>query len=184
MNRALIVIDAQEDFTYGVLGTPHAIEALPVITKVVDLATEKGMNIYYTRDTHVGIEKYKASQEGRVLPVPHCIIDTDGWRLCREVLPRDFDKAIIINKRNFGTMEWKMQSTLGGQDEIWLCGFCTDVCVMSNFQIIKALFPDIPIVIIKDACAGTTPELHNAALKVMESCQAMVSNYEDVEVWP
>lgn len=184
MNRALVVIDAQEDFTYGVLGSAHAVAALPVITKAVELATKKGMSIYYTRDTHANLEKYETSQEGRKLPIPHCIRDTDGWRLCREVLPRDFDKAKIINKRSFGTMEWDKQNTMGGQDEIWICGFCTDICVMANFQIIKAMFPEIPIVIIKDACAGTTPELHNAALKVMESCQAQISSYEEVEVLP
>ena len=181
MERALIIIDAQEDFTRGTLRNEEAIEALPVITEVVECATRQRMKIYYTKDTHHGIEPYLNSQEGRNLPIPHCIYDTNGWDLCREVLPRDFDRAQVIEKHNFGTIEWKMLPELNRYDEIWMCGFCTDICVSANFQIIKALYPEVPIVIVSDACAGVTPDLHSAALKVMESCQARILTWKELE---
>ena len=153
MNKALIIIDAQEDFTRGALRNEKAIAALPVITSAVEYATNERIKIYYTRDTHYSVESYLKSQEGRKLPVPHCINDTHGWDLCREVLPRCFDRAKIIDKKAFGTIEWKMLPELDTYDEVWMCGFCTDICVSANFQIIKALYPELPIVIISDACS-------------------------------
>ena len=181
MSKALIVIDAQEDFTYGALGTVEAIEALPVITKAVEYATDNDMKIYYTRDTH-DKSTYFQTQEGRNLPVEHCIKNTNGWRLCRDVLPRNFSDALIIEKKNFGTIRWNMLPELQNYEEIWICGFCTDICVMANFQIIKVLFPEVSIVIIEDACAGTTPETHKAALEVMRQCQAKILSFDDAEL--
>ena len=182
MNKILIVIDAQEDFVYGPLGTAHAIQALSTITKAVEFATDNNMKIVYTRDSHVDAQTYLNRQEGRCLPVPHCINGTKGWSLCREVLPRNFDKAKVIDKINFGTTEWRMHNEcFVGKDEIWICGFCTDICVMANFQIIKALYPEVPIAIISDACAGTTKGLHESALDVMRSCQARIATLEYLE---
>ena len=77
-------------------------------------------------------------------------------------------------------MGWLDFNQIGQADEIWICGFCTDICVSANFQILKALFPEVPITVISDACAGVTPELHEAALKVMKSCQARVLTYDEL----
>ena len=180
MNKALIVIDAQDDFTYGVLGTAQAIEALNLITEAVEYATANGMEIFYTRDTHKDAEEYKNTQEGKLLPVPHCIAGTHGWQLCREALPREFDRASIIDKSTFGTLGWNRFCRLSTLDEIWICGFCTDICVIANFQIIKTLYPNVKIHIIQDACAGTTVAKHGNALCVMESCQAHISTLEEL----
>lgn len=176
MNKVLIVIDAQEDFTRGALRNEDAISALPVISKIVDYATNNFQHpVIYTKDTHG--EDYLDTQEGKNLPIPHCIKDTPGWRICREVLT---DKCEIYQKEQFGFDYWHMRH-LEDVDEIWLCGFCTDICVMANFQLLKAVYPETPIYIIEDACAGVTPELHEAALKVMKSCQAHVVKWEDLK---
>ena len=177
MNKVLIIIDAQEDFTRGALRNEEAIKALPVIRDIVDYAYENfDRNIIYTKDTHIK-GAYEHTQEGRNLPVPHCIRDTKGWQICPEAL---CDKADIIEKNRFGSNDW-CTKTLDTADEIWMCGFCTDICVSANFQIIKARYPEVPIVVIEDACAGVTPELHEAALKVMKSCQAKVMKWAELK---
>ena len=169
MNKALIIIDAQEDFTRGALRNEEAIKALDKINRLVKYARANNFeHIVYTADTHT--DDYLNTQEGKKLPVRHCIRGTDGWRLCPEVL-RDAKNNVLIYKPSFGYTNWDMLP-LEHLDEIVMCGFCTDICVMANFQLIKAEYPEVPITIIKDACAGVTPELHEAALKVMKSCQA------------
>ena len=181
MNKALIVIDAQEDFTRGALRNEEAIKALPVIKKAVNYAMENFYyDIIYTMDTHYN-EDYLKTQEGKNLPIPHCIVDTDGWQVCPEV---KHPNSIFyhINKNQFGTLSWKDHKWMKQLDEIWLCGFCTDICVMANFQILKATFPEVPIIVIEDACAGVTPELHEAALKVMKSCQAQIKKLDELIV--
>lgn len=176
MNKILIVIDAQEDFTRGALHNEEAIRALPTIKEIVAYAYKNfDKKTIYTKDTHN--ENYLETQEGKNLRVPHCIKGSDGWRLCPEVL---IEESKVIEKRTFGSMQWDMEA-LGTVDEIWLCGFCTDICVSANFQILKAAYPEVPIVVIEDACAGVTPELHEAALKVMKSCQARIAKWEDLK---
>ena len=178
MKKLLIVIDAQEDFTRGALRNEDAIAALPTIKEVVDYANKNfEPPVYYTMDTHQ--EDYLNTQEGTNLPVPHCIKNTPGWKICPEVLPDD--DYNVITKPSFGCIEWNTFWRIHDVDEIWLCGFCTDICVSANFQILKATVPETPIVVIEDACAGVTPELHEAALKVMKSCQAKVVKWEDIK---
>ena len=170
MNKQLIVIDAQEDFVRGALRNEEAIAALPVIREAVAYASRNfDRDIIYTKDTHN--KDYLETQEGRNLPYPHCIKGSDGWKICPEVLA---EKSKIIEKNTFGSRLWDMQC-LDTVDEIWLCGFCTDICVSANFQILKSTYPEVPIVVIEDACAGVTKELHEAALKVMKSCQARIT---------
>lgn len=176
MNKLLIVIDAQEDFTREALCNEEAIKALPVIREIVDYAYENfDRKTIYTKDTHG--DAYLKTQEGKNLPVPHCIRDTKGWQICPEALT---DKCEIYEKHSFGFKSWDVKA-LGTLDEIWLCGFCTDICVSANFQILKASYPEVPIVVIEDACAGVTPELHEAALKVMKSCQARIVKWSDLK---
>lgn len=181
MNKALIVIDAQEDFTRGALRNEEAIKALPVIRDVVDYVSEHFQKrIIYTQDTHYE-PTYFDTLEGKNLPVKHCIFDSEGWKLCPEVLPKEYLTYNSITKQTFGYTYWDNVYDLREVEEIWLCGFCTDICVSANFQILKATYPETPIVIIEDACAGVTPELHDAALKVMKSCQARIIKWEDLK---
>jgi nicotinamidase-related amidase len=171
--KALIVIDAQNDFTYGALRNEEAIKALPNIEELIGHATDNGTSIYCTQDTH--FHDYLNTQEGKFLPVEHCRYKTEGWDLAIPV-----DNVIRVYKNTFGH-EWKNELGTGASiTEIVLCGFCTDICVMANFQILKALYPEVPIIVVKDACAGVTPELHDAALKVMQSCQAIIKTTSEV----
>ena len=181
VERVLIVVDAQEDFTRGALRNEEAIAALPTMAKVLKFARNNDFYIWYTRDEHD--EDYLNTQEGKNLPIPHCIYGTKGWEICSEVAPTPFENECkMIPKGSFGTINgWFDFSQIGQADEIWICGFCTDICVSANFQIIKAMWPEIPITVISDACAGVTPELHEAALKVMKSCQAKVVTWEELE---
>ena len=149
---------------------------MPKIKEIVAYAYRNfDRKTIYTKDTHH--EDYLQTQEGKNLPVPHCIKGSDGWRICPEVF---IEESKVIEKRSFGSTRWDMEA-LGAVDEIWLCGFCTDICVSANFQILKATYPEVPIVVIADACAGVTPALHEAALAVMESCQAKLAWWEDLK---
>ena len=181
MNKVLVVIDAQEDFTRGALRNEDAIKALPVIHDVVQYAHNNfTLPIFYTKDTHS--ENYLHTLEGENLPVKHCIKGTLGHELCPEVLPLDLNNCYTnVEKCTFGYTDWYEFSELNCAEEIWICGFCTDICVSANFQILKATFPGTPITVIEDACAGVTPELHDAALKVMKSCQAKVIKWSDLK---
>lgn len=182
MNKVLIVIDAQEDFTRGALKNDIATSKLPLIHEIVVYANDYFDNpIIYTADTHD--EDYLITQEGKNLPICHCINGTPGHKLCPEVkLPIRYYKLSpeLAIKSTFGYRDWGFYN-LDHVKEIWLCGFCTDICVMANFQLLKMIYPEIPITIITDACAGVTTELHEAALKVMESCQANLKTWNELK---
>lgn len=184
MSKVLIVIDAQEDFTYGTLRNKEAMEALPVIRKITNLAKENKAKIIYTKDTHHN--NYLETQEGKNLPIKHCIKGTFGWELCDEAVVENYPYD-VIEKETFGFSGWdkhRQYETVSDillADEVWMCGFCTDICVMANFQMLKAFYPELPIIIIKDGCAGVTPELHEAALKVMGSCQAIIKSFDELK---
>ena len=177
MKKALIIVDAQNDFTYGALKNEEAITALPTVREVLNYAREHDFIRAFTRDTHT--EDYMNTQEGKNLPIPHCMYGTDGWEICDEVYPHD-DEEAIYDKSTFGTFDFYFFAW-EPLDEIWICGFCTDICVSANFQILKAMYPEVPIVVISDACAGVTPEKHEAALEVMRSCQAKVMTWKEVK---
>lgn len=179
MEKVLIVVDAQEDFTRGALRNEEAIKTLPVIAEITQFAKDHEINIVYTMDTHY--EKYLETQEGKNLPVPHCIYGTKGWEICEEVIPENLDPLITLKKNTFGSDNWWGWPLIDEADEVWMCGFCTDICVSANFQVLKAGYPELPITVISDACAGVTPELHEAALKVLKSCQAKVVTWEELK---
>ena len=169
--KILIVIDMQNDFVDGSLGTPEAKEAVMNIkSKIKEYCTSNSCYIYYTQDTHY--TNYLDTLEGKKLPVKHCIHKTEGW----DITPR-LKVDLRINgerliKETFGYTEWK--SLLGAEEEIGhieICGLCTDICVISNALILRALYPNTRIYIDSLCCAGTTPENHMAALDVMKSCQ-------------
>lgn len=180
--KVLLVVDAQNDFIDGVLGSAEAQAALPFIEEKVDKALKEGTFVLFTQDTH--FEDYMNTQEGRNLPVPHCIEDTDGWRIAESV---DVIGAPHIKKYTFGDatiitdIEDAIQEIYPGMgfediEEIEICGFCTDICIISNCLILQSMAAlyDIPIVVDAKACAGVTPEKHQAALEVMKSCQIKV----------
>lgn len=174
MRKVLVVIDMQNDFIDGALGTP---EAQAIVPKVVAKMKEYDpWNIFLTRDTHY--ENYLDTQEGRKLPVPHCIEGTHGWQLRAEVAEAA-GKATVVDKPTFGSnrlaallMAERAQMAM----EIELVGLCTDICVVSNALLFKAAMPEAPITVDASCCAGVTPERHRAALETMKSCQIDVIN--------
>ena len=162
MRRLLIVVDMQNDFVDGALGFEGADRIIPGIIDRISEYEKNEDEIVYTLDTH--FEAYMDTQEGKNLPVVHCIENTEGWEI-REGLY--FDGAEIINKPSFGYTGWKERSF----EEIEIVGLCTDICVVSNALILKALFPEIKISVDPKCCAGVTPDSHNAALETMKMCQ-------------
>ena len=169
MRKILLVIDMQNDFINGALGTPEA-EAIVgrVAEEIRKYPTE---NVIATRDTHT--EDYLNTQEGRKLPVVHCVRGTPGWKLHPEIAAA-VQGAPIIDKPTFGSKELAEKlSLLSEQDdlEVTLAGLCTDICVVSNALLIKAFLPETPVRVIADCCAGVTPESHQAALDTMRMCQ-------------
>lgn len=160
--RTLIVIDMQNDFIDGSLGTSEAVAIVDNVKAKIKEYADKGEQIIYTRDTHQ--DNYMETNEGKHLPVVHCIENTDGWQI-REGLY--VEGAEIINKPSFGYTGWDNYNF----EEVELIGLCTDICVVSNALIIKALFPEIKVSVDSSCCAGVTVESHNAAIKTMQMCQ-------------
>ena len=172
--KFLIVVDMQNDFIDGALGTKEAVAILPAVK-----AKTEGFDgrIIFTRDTHG--EDYLSSQEGGNLPVEHCIKNTDGWQihsslaaLCKEEpvdKPTFGSVALGQLLKAYDTYEEKIES-------ITLIGLCTDICVISNAMIIKAFLPETPVIVDAACCAGVTPESHKNALKAMAMCQIKIEN--------
>ncbi len=166
MKKYLIVIDMQKDFIDGALGTKEALEAVPRVKNKLEKYKSLGANIIFTRDTHG--DDYMNTSEGRHLPVPHCIKGSHGHEIYQGL---DTDGATVIDKPSFGFTEWNRYIEDDGELEIELVGVCTDICVVSNALILKALYPEAKISVDPKACAGVTPESHLAALKTMRMCQ-------------
>ena len=170
MNRVLIVVDMQNDFVNGCLGSEDACRILPNVKEKISEYQKNGDTIIFTRDTHD--ENYLQSQEGKYLPVPHCIYGTDGWHIVDGL---EVEKSQYIDKPNFGWIHWDTKN-FDDKDEIELIGVCTDICVVSNALILKAMYPETHIMVDASCCAGVTPESHRAALLTMKSCQIDVMN--------
>ena len=175
MNRCdiLIVVDAQNDFVTGLLATPGAVEIVPKIAEYIwDFSNppkkENPTRVIFTRDSHAF--NYLDTLEGKHIPVAHCIFETPGWCIVDELcnLP-DY----VVNKASFG-LDWKSYFVSKGIENrinsIELVGFCTDICVLSNSVILRQQYPNVPIKVHKDLCAGTSKEAHEAALLVMKQC--------------
>ena len=158
--RILIVIDMQEDFIYGALGSEAARAIVPNIKEKIQNYIANGNEVIFTRDTH--FNDYLETQEGKKLPVPHCIHATEGWEVISEL---DRPTCRHIDKVSFGTLAWQnVLNTVPSDVSIELCGVCTDICVVSNCLVLKTLYPEIPIVVDASCCAGTSYEAHAAAL--------------------
>lgn len=168
--NVLIVVDMQEDFVSGPLGSPEARAIVSAIKEKISLAEKNGWEIIFTRDTHRA--NYLETNEGKHLPVEHCIIGTPGWCITSEL---NQPKYKHINKPSFGYTNWDCWIN-PDTEVIELVGVCTDICVVSNCLILKALYPEAIIAVDASCCAGVTPEKHKAALEVMKSCQIEVYN--------
>lgn len=181
----LAVIDVQPDFITGALPNPEAQASLPMVRAVVK--NHKGA-IAATQDTHFKeptardgaiLPKYEESLEGEKLPVAHCIEGTEGWEIeasVKELIEKN-PKHTYIKKYTFGYTGWKQIAE--AYDTIVLVGYCTDICVISNALVLRALFPNKRIVILEDACAGVTIESHKAALLTAKMCQIDVATVKD-----
>lgn len=169
--KILVVVDMQNDFIDGALGTK---EAEAIVDNVAGKIEGFDGLVVYTRDTHK--PDYLKTQEGTKLPVEHCIEGSEGWAISSK-LPVD-DDALIINKPTFGSKELGLYlESLNEREsieEIEVIGLCTDICVISNALVIKAFLPEVPIVVDPSCCAGVTPESHENALEAMKMCQISV----------
>jgi nicotinamidase-related amidase len=193
IDKLLVVVDMQNDFIDGSLGTKEAQEIVP---KVVEKIINFDGIIVATMDTHE--EDYLSTQEGKNLPVKHCICGEDGWRLNQEVgdvlsnnisIDDNKDKSILpdgmYRKSTFGSLdlaldcedEFGIGNRLHPENvEITLIGLCTDICVISNAMLLKAALPKAKIIVDASCCAGVTPESHKNALEAMKMCQIEIIN--------
>lgn len=171
MAKAVIVIDMQNDFVTGALGTTEAREMLPrLVDKLEKIFADNAADVFFTQDTHK--DNYLETQEGRKLPVVHCIKNTKGWEIVPELkkfLPR---AKAVIEKKTFGTT--RLPTLLKPYETVEFTGVCTDICVISNALILKTFYPEQKVAIDSQCCAGVTPESHQKALDVMKMCQCEI----------
>ena len=176
MKHFLIAVDIQKDFVDGALGTKEAVAMIPAAVK--KLKSFDG-EIFVTLDTHFA--DYLQTAEGRKLPVPHCIKDTEGWQLDKAVAAALADREYTaVEKNTFGAKNLPdliTQAAEGEDFDLEVIGLCTDICVVSNALLLKAHFPEAPITVDASCCAGVTPQAHEAALATMASCQIDIVNY-------
>jgi len=167
MKKILIVIDMQNDFIDGALGTPEAVEIVEAVKEKIR-AYPPGA-VIATMDTHE--TEYLSTREGRMLPVEHCIRGTDGWKIRPDIAALLTDAA-IYEKPTFGSVRLAEDiRAMKDVEEIEMIGLCTDICVVSNALMLKAFLPEVRIRVDAACCAGVTPEKHRAALETMRSCQ-------------
>lgn len=183
--KILVVVDMQNDFVTGPLGTPEAQALVPKIDAKIKECREDGYTILFTRDTHHS--NYLETQEGRYLPVKHCMEGSPGWCLVDPEWP-NYNDGEVIDKTTFGSMELVdiidfLELDAEEKDDklesVELCGVCTGICVISNAVLLKSYMPEVPIIVHKDLCACATPESHELAIEVMKLLQIqIVGEYE------
>ena len=168
MQDILVVVDMQNDFIDGALGTKEAVTIVPKVEEKI--RNFKG-TVLFTRDTHE--TWYLDTQEGKKLPVSHCIRNTEGWQIRSEL--DNLRKTEPIDKETFGSTDLADELVAMNVDDeigsITFVGLCTDICVISNAMVLKAFFPEVPIHVDASCCAGVTPESHARALEAMKACQ-------------
>lgn len=173
MKKIVVVVDVQRDFVDGALGTAEAQKMVPVLLAKLWKEWEQGTGFVFTMDTHG--EDYLETNEGKRLPVPHCIRGTAGWELMPELqefireVKKAGGKAEVLEKPSFGSTE--LPALVKEAEVIELVGLCTDICVISNAMIVKAYYPEKGLQVDASCCAGVTPESHRNALEAMKSCQ-------------
>ncbi len=165
--KLLIVIDMQNDFIDGALGTKEAVKIVANVAEKIREYRESGESVVFTRDTHQ--KNYLQTQEGKNLPVVHCVEGSDGWQISEKL---EVSGSKIFNKPSFGSMELvEYVSSLKNLEKVELVGLCTDICVISNALLLKAKLPEVPLCVDSACCAGVTPESHKNALNAMKMCQ-------------
>ena len=175
MDKVLIVVDMQNDFIDGTLKNP---DALAIAKNLANFISQWHGHIIFTRDTHD--ENYLETQEGKKLPIKHCIVDTSGWEVNQTIFnaAANNENATIdiIDKPTFGAglILYNAVNKLKNVNDIVVCGTCTDICVVSNALELKTFFPKANVSVLSELCAGLTKEKHEAALEVMRSCQIEV----------
>ena len=167
MRETLIVVDMQNDFIDGALGTKEAQAIVSNVAKKIKEYKDAGKQVIFTRDTHP--ENYLETYEGKHLHVAHCVKNTVGWQISNK-LDFDIENDILIDKSTFGWLNWKDF----GFESVEVCGLCTDICVVSNATILRAAFPEIDIEVIESCCACVTPESHKNAIQTMKTLQMHV----------
>ncbi len=174
-DKYLIVVDMQNDFVTGALGTA---EAQAIVENTVRKVREFQGKVLFTQDTHA--ENYLGTQEGKLLPVKHCVKGTQGWEIIPELADiREQSNFPTFEKNTFGSTDLA-QFLLEGYEKgavesVELIGVCTNICVISNALLIKAFMPEVPVLVDATCCAGVTPKAHDAALQTMQSCQIIMS---------
>lgn len=172
MSKVLVVVDMQNDFITGSLGTREAQNIVQAVAEKIRQRKSEGYEILVTLDTH-GID-YLNTQEGRKLPVEHCIRGTDGWQLQNDIATAVGDSR-RYEKEAFGSKELIQDLVQMNPESIEFVGLCTDICVVSNVLGVKAWLPETPVCVDSRCCAGVTPQSHQAALETMASCQVEIN---------
>lgn len=170
MKKLLAVIDMQNDFVDGSLGTEEAQAIVPGVKALIEQYRDEGQEVVFTLDTHDG--GYLDTLEGKNLPVAHCIKGTKGWELCSQLNEYEGKR---FEKPTFGCIGLAEYVKEGDYESVELVGLCTDICVISNALLIKAAVPNTPVSVRAGCCAGVTPESHENALKAMSMCQVRIS---------
>ena len=168
--KYLVVVDMQNDFIDGALGSAEAVRIVPYVKSMIENFDGE---VLFTRDTHY--ENYMNTQEGKNLPVPHCIINTNGWQINPQL--EALRKNNAIDKNTFGSKELvKILKDKPNIESITFVGLCTDICVISNVMLVKAFYPEIPLIVDAKGCAGVTPDSHKTALNAMKAVQVKIIN--------
>ena len=167
MKNAILVIDMQNDFINGSLGTAEAQAIVPLVHARLQAAlANRTADLLFTQDTHT--IDYLQTAEGKKLPVEHCIKPQKGWEICPELAPFA-KKARVFEKPTFGCTA--LLDAVKNYEHITLLGLCTDICVISNALLLKAFYPEKNIAVDSQCCAGVTPQSHQNALDAMKMCQ-------------
>ena len=170
--KVLAIIDMQKDFIDGALGTKEAVAIVPKVAARLAQARADGETVVFTRDTHHA--DYLSTQEGRKLPVPHCLEGTDGWQIDAALAVED---APVFDKPGFGSPALiEYLRSLPALEGVEFIGLCTDICVITNAMMTKGALPEVPLSVRADCCAGVTPESHRTALCAMRGCQIIIEN--------
>lgn len=167
MKKLLVVIDMQNDFVTGVLGTN---EAASIANSVAEYANNFDGDVALTRDTHH--LNYLETQEGKNLPIVHCLENTNGWKIISDIQKQNY----IFNKETFGSVDLANFIKDNKYETIEFIGVCTDICVISNVLLTKAFVPEAKIIVHKNLCAGVTPESHENAINAMKACQIIIED--------
>jgi len=168
MSKVIVIVDVQNDFVDGSLGTAEAQAMLPkLMRKLAKAHEDRSADFVFTMDTHA--KDYLQTAEGKKLPVEHCIKGTQGWEIVPQLSAFKAIAEAVVEKPTFGST--KLAKVVAKYDEIELVGLCTDICVISNALLLKAFWPEKSISVDADCCAGVTPKSHENALEAMKMCQ-------------